>query len=141
MDFLCSQQANHAMLYHIGELSEQCSLDFLIGGKGFRVFFGQSNLLTCQAALAFIQRKFQRRRKADIAGGGPFKGLSGMRYNTAAVIPVSCVLRLIAQIAEHFVACSVAMDGRKPLPVETRSVTASMNAGGQSAWIRQLRVG
>ena len=36
-----------------------------------------------------------------------------MRYNTAAVIPVSCVLRFIAQIAEHFVACSVAMDGRE----------------------------
>ena len=101
------------MLYHIGELSEQCSLDFLIGGKGFRVFFGQGNLLTCQAALAFIQCKLQRRRKADVAGGGPFKGLSGMRYHAAAVIPISCVLRLIAQIAEHFVACSVAMDSRK----------------------------
>lgn len=132
VNLLCGDQRNNALLDQISELVLPGLDDLINRGKGLGVLLGNRDLLAGKAAFALIECKLKSGRKADACRGGPLESLSGMGHHAAAVVPVLCVLRLIAQIGKHLVAGAVAVNCGEAAAVDTSSVTASMNSGGQS---------
>ncbi len=116
VDFLGGDKADDAVLYEVAELFFPCLQELLVGSEGLRILFRDGNLDAGEPALSFIQGKLQRCSKADGAGGGPLEGLPGVRNNAPAIVPVSGVDRIVAEVGEHLVAGPVAVNGGEAAP-------------------------
>src|SRR5690554_4602184 len=64
-------------------------------------------------AYSLVKCKFQSRSKIYIHSRCPFTGLPEMRDNTATIVPISGIFRLIPCVQQHLITGTVAMNCRK----------------------------
>ena len=101
------------MMNEITHLLKGGVLYFLIAGIIGQGLGIQPHLLTRQAALAFVEGIFHGGGKIDIDRAGPLARLTEMGHDTAAVVPVASIFRLIASLQQHLGSCLIIVDRGK----------------------------